>query len=146
MYDIQESIVVKYEEALRGRELWLELKEKYQIDAEWYLILMPLYDKELNQKAIYYLSDFMDRKCVQNVLIIYLWGTYLPFKQNKNSEKIYIESISESRMAELITYYRLQLFFRNIVVISMDEPFGTKGIIGKCGITLDDYIKDALYV
>ena len=61
-------------------------------------------------------------------------------------ERVYIESVDEKMMTELVSYYRLQQFFRNIVVITMEEPFGTGGIVGKCGITLDDYVRDALYV
>lgn len=146
MYDVQKCVDEKYNDALCGRTEWIELKEEYQIDNEWYLILMPSYDEELNQKAIYYLRDFMYRKYVEKVLVIHLLGTSLHFKENMDNKKVFIKSVSKGKMRELITYYRLQSFFRNIIVISMDEPFGTKGFIGKCGITIDDYIKDALYV
>ena len=33
-----------------------------------------------------------------------------------------------------------------IAVISVEEPYGNANIIGKEGITLHDYVKDALYV
>lgn len=144
--DEWEGINEKYGCSLRGRDRWLKFKEKYQIDEEWYLILMPTYNEKLNRKAFSYLDEFMDKKYIKKTLVIISEHSNVNSMSYNKREGVYIESVNEKIMKELVSYYRLQQFFRNVVVISMEEPFGTGGIVGKCGITLDDYVKDALYV
>ncbi len=144
--DIWRDIEEKYNCSLKGRARWLRYKEKYQIDEEWYLILMPAYNEKLNYKAFLYLADFMNRKYIKKTLVILLEQGKTNSVPSNMQERVYIESVDEKMMTELVSYYRLQQFFRNIVVITMEEPFGTGGIVGKCGITLDDYVRDALYV
>ena len=144
--DVWGDIEEKYDCTLRGRARWLNYKEKYKIDEEWYLILMPTYNEKLNHKAFLYLEDFMNRKYIKKTLVVILEHDKANFVPPNKRESVYIEGVNEKIMMELVLYYRLQQFFRNVVVITIEEPFGTGGIVGKCGITLDDYVRDALYV
>lgn len=141
-----EDIEERYRYSLKGRDRWFKLKEKYQIDKEWYLILMPTCNKKLNHTAFLYLNEFRNKKYIKKILVVISdHGKDNSISFNKWKD-VYIENVDEQVMTELVLYYRLQQFFRNIIVISAEEPFGTGGIVGKCSITLDDYVRDALYV
>lgn len=139
-------IIEKKNMILHGRKVWLTLKNKNVIDNSWVLILFPTRNTELNESAIKCIPAYLDRKYLANTMLLAIEGTGL-FKDIKiNGHLVVTKYLSESDMESILTFYKLQQFFKNIVVVSLEDPFSGGGIIGKCGITLDDYVADAIFV
>lgn len=139
-------IIEKRNLALRGREIWLAIKASNNLDENWALVIFPTENVELNKTAVEYLSDYLKKKYLNGVVL--LTHKYAPFIAGISIDNCTMVSkcLSENDMEAIIMYYKLQQFFRNIVVVSIDEPFGCDAIIGKCDITLVDYVADAIFV
>ncbi len=144
--------------AKKGREIWLEIKEKYSFEPEsGCLVLMPSADKQLNQAAMRHLPHYMERKyldkavviCMEEKLLIEEMQKGKPAEENNTAgrtRQIITVQLEADKIAQLLKYYRLIQFTKNIVVVSLEEPFGNANIIGREGITLENYVVDALYV
>ena len=134
----------KINEAKKGREVWLQLKDKWNIDSNWVLVIMPENDVKLNDCAIKKLSEYMKRKYYHKAIIIYCDDNFL---QSIDYNDIFVlEKIDDSEMKCIVSYYCLQQFFKNIVVVSLEEPFGSKNVVGHMGISLVDYVENALFI
>lgn len=135
----------KYEMALQGRSHWLEMKKKYGINDEWGLIIIPDVSADICMSGVKNLGFYLRKKILKNALVIITDNNRLSMS-NFDEDGINIEIMKNESVEEILMYYKLHQFFRNIVVVSVDEPFGTSGIIGKCEIGIDEYVRDALYV
>ena len=132
-------------QAKRGREVWIYLRKKWGIDDNWFLVLFPEKNDCINEIALRKLDDFLERKYVDNALVVH-YENYLINKLENTKNNIVFEDVKENDMLDMIKYYCLQQFFKNIVIVSIEQPFGSKGLIGHLGITLEDYIENAIYV
>lgn len=141
---IEEVIALKKQSALKGRELWISIKNDFEVDDESYLVILPTDEKKLNESTINNLTYFITRKYIKKIVLV-VKDNIADQRMRKIAEVVPCV-ITNKNMDDLISYCRLQQFFRNTVVVSMDEPFGTRGIVGKQGITLDDYVRDAIFV
>ncbi len=145
MNENEKFLVEEIEEAKKGRKIWLDLRNKWELDENWFLIILPEKSKELNSIALLKLDNFLNKKYVQNALILY--SSYLSDQDKFNySNNIVFVYIEEKKLKQVLRYYRLKQFFKNIVVISLEEPFGNSGFIEHIDITLENYIEDGLYV
>lgn len=131
--------------AWEGREYWLKLKEKYYIDDDCYLILFPEDDNQLNKSAIQNLGKFLDRKYICRAVILFTYDVREKIFYYKEKMDVTFERISQNEMRAILKYYQLTQFAKNIVAVSMEEPFGNRNIINKAGITLEDYVRNAIY-
>ena len=136
-------VETKFEKAILGRDIWIRLKQQYSITEDWYIVIFPTSDMSINKIARDYIKSFARKKYINHFLLL---------SRNEN-EKLNCEEIdvnevqlNENEIEELTLYYRLQQFHRNIVIVSLDEPYASDGIIGKKGITLEDFVKDAIFV
>lgn len=141
-----EELAKDCRQAERGRKRWLEIKDEYKIDGLWYVVICPRKDKELCQLVLQQLPYFLERKYISKAMVI---------MEDSDRENMYIENkditicfkqAGGQEIDEILKYYRLVQFEKNVVVVSLEEPYGTAGIIGKEGITLKDYVNDALLV
>lgn len=132
--------------ALAGREYWMSLKESYGINEDCYLVLCPSEDSLLNKMAMKNLSDFLIRKYIKRAVVLSIDSAIKTYFPCTNNIDVFFEIAKKEKMDSILKYYRLTQFAFNVVVISMEMPFGNSNIIGKKGITLEDYIKDAIYV
>lgn len=140
-----EELKEDYQLALEGRKCWLGLKKKYEIDDNCCLIICPTEDQILNRIAMENLKDYLKRKYLKKAVVI---TSYLNIKEYcPYIEKIdiYFEYMEEDEVEGILKYYRLTQFAKNIVVIYLEEPFGNGNIIGHKGISLVDYVKNAIY-
>lgn len=140
----QESREKYKQQAIGGRKVWLELKEKYLITNDKCLVFISSSNKELNHYAIKNLKEYIEKKYYTGALVVCE-------DELKEDEKQYVQDfdvvcIDENIVKDLLAYYRLVQFTKNIVVVSEKEPYGNLGIVGKKDITLEDYVKDAIYV
>lgn len=143
---MKNEFINDYKMSLNGRECWLYFKDKYNLRIEDYIILFPDDEETLNQVAASQLTDFLKRKFAKKALVLCVNSEVKKVIENFIEVNIPSEIISEKDMQNLLKYYRLVQFTKNIVIISTEEPFGNDHIIGKDGITAEDYIRDAIYV
>ena len=141
------SVLAKdYKMALGGRNYWIELKNKYTLNEMAYLIICGSSDMEINNLAIKNLNKFLKRKYIRKALVVSNELNLDKLYDDSSDEEVYFEFASQEQLNMLIKYYKLSQFTSNIVCISMEEPFCNRNIINKEGITLNDYINDAIYV
>lgn len=137
------------EKAGRGMKNWLFLRDKYNIGVFDGVIFFPSFRNDLNEEAIKLIPYYMDKKFISRALALYVQD-YLDEMLRKSAiseDKILLlEKIDSEEMSELLQYYRLQQFTKNICVISFKMPFGNDGVIGKEGISIGDYVKSAIYI
>ena len=141
-----DRIMEKFNTALHGRELWIELKRINQIDENWILILFPVDDSNLINAALKELPLYMRRKYLNSALLIGDNNNVVIDEISVEGLNVLSKHISPEDIESILSYYRLQQFFKNIVVVSLNEPFGSDALIGKKGITIDDYVRDAIFV
>lgn len=140
------ELMEDYQLAKQGRTWWLEIKKEYGIDEFWYVVICPEKDGELNRLLLEHLPDFLERKFIYRAFILVEEGKQRKMKLEDRKITIYIRQMGKEKINAILKYYRLIQFEKNIIVASLSEPYGTAGIIGKEGITLEDYVKDALLV
>lgn len=137
---MNEQVSQSFDAARRGHVIWKKIRDTYQIGENDCLVILPDHDEKLDSAALRNLDDYLHRKYINRAFVI------APYEKNiRNSNHEFI-NLSIDEVNELITYYKLVQFKEKLVIVSMKEPFGNDGIIGKAGITLDDYIVNALYV
>lgn len=141
-----EELKADFQSALKGWEYWLDLKERYRFNEKDGLIICPSDNCLLNKVAMEKLNEFLIRKYIQRVVILSVVPEIESYYSRCDKVKAYFQQIGSANMYCLLKYYRLTQFTKNIVVISCEEPFGNRNIIGKKGITLSDYVRDAIYV
>lgn len=134
------------EMAVRGREYWIHMKEKYVPDEETGLVIVQSEEQEMIDTALRLLPVYMKRKYLKRVIVVIEQKTAAGIEKEKNSDAVIFVAAQRKEIEDLLAYYRLVQFFHEIAVISVEEPYGNANIIGKEGITLYDYVKNALYV
>lgn len=121
-----EDINILREKAQRGRELWLELVEKYNIDDATFVVLLPDTNREANCCAMKYLDMFLKQKYAKKALVLSHdeWVKNEGMKLTDSAE--YVEFDRESAEA-LMQFYCLYEFAPNLVIASLTEPSGRLG-------------------
>lgn len=133
--------------AMRGREYWMKLKEQYCPDEETGLIIVQTEDLELISAAVWMVPEYLKRKYLKRVLMVVNQALAANLIKIMLEESHITLIITErEHIEELLDYYRLVQFFSEIVVVSTNEPYGNSHIIGKMGISVENYVKSALYV
>lgn len=132
--------------AFHGRKYWLSLKEEYIPDGKTSLIIFPSSDEILNHVAIGYLSEYMRRKVLKKVIIVTDQDRVAEDLRSSRNESIFIAKTDQEHITDLLNYYKLVQFIPRIIIISTEEPYGNDHIIGKAGIKIEDYVRNALYV
>lgn len=135
------TILQAEQEAIEGQKLWGFLKKKYSISINDGVMLLHKDRRELNSKVIENLQLYIYKKSIDR---IFLFTDADIIKINISN--LYTENVGIKGLKAIERYYRLVQFTRNVVVVSEEAPFGSKGIIGKERIKIEDYVKDALFV
>lgn len=145
MIDLQADI----EDAKRGREIWLEIKGQYSLEpVNDCLVILPSQERKLNQAAMKEIPDYMERKYLHRAIIISISSVPLTEQGQQFAEErqIFLKQLEKVQCKQLLKYYRLIQFTKNVIVVSLEEPYGNGNIIGKKGITMDDYVRNAVFV
>lgn len=136
----KENIRDDYFTALKGREYWLHLKEKYGIKNEDGLILCTEEDSRWLEEIAKWLPSFARRKHFSQT--IFLSTVSLPVIPEKDGIFLECAVISGEWMKCLLKYYRLTQFTRYIYAISLEQPFGNDHMIGHKGITIQNWLRN----
>lgn len=138
--------MTRAEMAVAGREYWLHIKEKYQPDEETGLIIMQTGEPEMVHTSVRLIPVYLKRKYLKRVILLMDEEMVPEIGAEGIHEMVSLEAAPRIRIEELLSYYRLVQFFHEIAVVSLEEPYGNAHIIGNEGITLENYVKNALYV
>ncbi|MBE5946733.1 MAG: hypothetical protein E7259_07330 [Lachnospiraceae bacterium] len=120
------DINILKEKAQKGRLLWLELVEKYNIDDATFVVLLPDTNRRDNECAMKYTDAFLTQKYAKKALVLSHdeWVRNEGMKLTGNAE--YVEFDRESAKA-LMQFYCLYEFAPNLVIASLTEPSGRLG-------------------
>ena len=150
MSDYSSSLYGHFQMAFHGRRIWKGIKKQYAPDAKTtVLLIFPLHDSELNRCALTHLPAFLERKLYSRALALVCdRGTHDELKQlsaGMKAAKIDPVLLSDEDISVVCKYYRLIQFFDNIFVVSLEEPYGSKGLIGKKHFTLEFLVKNSIF-
>lgn len=137
------------EDAKRGREIWLRIKGEYSFEPiNDCLIILPSWEIKINQAALRDIPDYMRRKYLHKAIVVSSTDMSLIESMQEPAEgwQIFFKQLEQIQCEQLLKYYRLTQFTKNVIVVSLEEPYGNGNIIGKEGITLEDYIRNAIFV
>lgn len=131
------------EQAAKGRQVWLGLKETVQYTSDDCLIIFGATDRRLMEPAFDYIPEYLRKKCFsRGILLISRDNGDFPETDEEIIVKVRLDA---DDIEALLKYYRLCQFAENIVVVSLEEPYGNDHLLGYKGISLDDYIKNAIF-
>ena len=120
-----------------GKQLWNIIVKKYDINYNKVVIVLPEDNDEWNRTALKYLPNYMQRKSVEEAVIIV-----------NNNEKILnkikckVVKLSSYAISLLMQYYCFYRFFDNIVFFYLNYPRDnlTKLVLEQGNITMDEWI------
>lgn len=138
MFDLE----YEYEDALKGRNIWLEIQERYHITNQWGVIFFISGDDRLNNQVVQLIPDYMKKNNLNEVLIIQEKDN---LSEVKTIENVNYLTLHKSEITKVLKYYRLIHFCKNIVVISLEEPYGNECISKNKEIAYKDYIASAIF-
>lgn len=137
---IEEKLEQKIVQAKKGREEWIRLKERCDIDSHTYIILFPEEKTQCNRYVLKYLPDFAKTKKAEKIILLSYDDEVL--NADIKCENAVCESVrwSCAQAEQLMSYYTMQLFTNNLIIASPDEPNGRRGrnIIGIKGVTEEE--------
>lgn len=145
--DLKEILEKDIEKAYKGRQLWIELRDKHQWGDGDYVILMPSDDKECNYYSLLYLNSFINQNKGQRA---YLLTCDEGVKRNaaRFSDKICdIIDFSRESAECLMKFYSLYTFTDKLIIASLNEPEGRSGLrlIGKKGLSVEEIVAIGIY-
>ena len=132
-------LVEHFAMAKKGRIFWQNFKKEISWKSDWSLIIVPNEDPRLREALNRLLPEIKRRKYMVQPVIV------SDCIIEEYHENVIIKLISSEEMLSLIKYYRLCQFASNVYVVSFELPFGSKGIIGVKGITIDDYLLNSVF-
>lgn len=140
-------INIQIEKATKGREMWLELEDKYNV-GNGVVLLYLCDDQELNEIALKNLKSLIEYRNSIGALIV---------THNENDIKlpthdfgdynISLEVLSKEQSENLLVFYELYQFTDYFYIVSMDKPWGSKlkFLKGRVGIEKDVILKECIY-
>lgn len=131
-------LFVRMKSVLAGKRLWNKIQRKYDICNKYFIILKEK-EPELAIKSMEFLDEFLRKKYSQGAIIL----TTDKSITSKNGEVIIITSKEEEG---ILSYFNLYPFYDKVIVVSLKEPYGSYGLLNKEGITMEDMIKEYIFV
>ncbi len=137
-----DEIMDSFIPAEQGKSLWLEIKAKYGYQNGDLLLLLPTDCDEMNRAAIQYIPVYIKNKYIRHAFVVY----------RKNAAYFEVDmpyvtdiELPETQLLQLVALYKLIQFEKNIVAVIPELPFASVGILGKNGITAEDYVINTFF-
>ena len=125
-----------YEEAVKGRALWIKVKEMYEVEPEKSLLV--IYDMRESQ-YLREVNEYLEKLVAKGEYKkIYLFSCSTIIESNMDIVEIIL---SEEEMECIQSYCRLVKFAPHIRPIIYREPFGNLNMIDYKGITINEYLR-----
>lgn len=130
--------------ASRGKKIWHKIQKKYHMENE-FLILLRDTEKELAKSALSYLQEFIKKKYSSGAVVVTTNKDFITEYSNLQCN-INFELVSPEQEEFLVAYYCLYHFYDAVIVVSLNEPFGSYGLLEKETITLDDMVREYIFI
>ena len=146
------SVIGHIRLSLRGRRIWFRVRKQYSVGDATCLFLMPHDDSELNLCALRYLNPYLVKKHFNHAIL--LTGNKevketLEFMHKEDAKKVTLKIdiviMPYDDILAVCKLYQLAQFFEDVKVISLDEPYGSRGFIDKKGYKVDDLVSHMLF-
>jgi len=127
---------------------WFLLKQKYHIDNDAVVIMLPESNIKWNDTALYYLDDFMRRKKADHSFVFCADRSYMEKRVVKGkSVNIRFFYYDKNKMRHLMNYFCLHQFYDKIVFFFLDYPYENKAgyILDTTNVTLDELVCLSFY-
>jgi hypothetical protein len=133
----------------RGKRLWRRVKRERRVDAaSCALVLMPQSDLELNTCALRHLDGYLRQKYLKSALVLTHDRAVLAAARELASAPpgsgVRAQLAPERDIGCICKYYCFAQFAKHIVVVSLDEPYGSGGLLAKKGCSLDDIVTGSI--
>lgn len=135
----------EFRHALSGREVWLKIKKKYEFTNEFGIVLFPSENQDLNTEAAALLPSYKSRAALKKVVAVTCRKSAACLLSCLAEENIEYEMLGQEEMEDLLGYYRLVSFCAHVIVVSLDKPYCEKHFLTETGITLENFVKNAIY-
>lgn len=134
-------------EVERGQEIWQKIKEKYSL-TEWdALVIDDGSNIELSLAAERNLISCLRTKYIRRAVYLGLTEIHInPQGHENESLEIFQMVLQAADLYALLRFYRLIQFTKNIFVISGKAPYSGVGVIGKAGLTYEDYLRNGIFI
>ncbi len=120
----------------QGIVWWREISHQYKLKRTDYVVVLGK-DYALNQEVVNCLPNFIKKKYANRVLII---GSDL-MNYRMSDDKLVLIEYTEGKVEALLQYYKFNEFW-GIIISSLDEPFGSYGLLEKRTINLKDIVEN----
>ena len=136
-----------YREVNRGRDIICSIRELYTLDETVCWVLLPEENEELNRLATgCILLDYMENKgCPRAVILSPDRGQNSPHSVWQRGREILSLALEAEDFAAVLSYCRLVAFASHLIIVSLREPYSFSAWIGHFGITLERFVRDALF-
>lgn len=136
-----------FKRAYHGKRVWNRIKKKYQFNECTQLVIMPEDDEGLNDIAFHYMPYMMKRRGADKAIVVRRKekaGESLISHEAYETQYCYLEP---NAIYDLIHYYELYIFTRNISIISCTRPNGNTmhKFLGKNGVNEEDLVCLCMY-
>ena len=135
-------IAKRLKAALSGRSMWLKLRQKYDVDNNIYVLLMPEDDLELNEQALLHIEDLVVYRRARGVIILTDNKWIIENAKTYSDKILSVLESSQKEIDDLLSFYELYAFTERLLIVSLTKPFGRKlqNTLGVQGITKEDLV------
>ena len=130
----------KVEEIIKGRELWLDLKHRKDIDEKDFVVIYP--NNDLIDYAEKYIDYYVAKRNARRIFAITTDSSLV-----NRSLYSFIKEISDDEMEGIVSYYSLMPFHNNMAFVSFSKPYGRIDMksMERNNISEDDIMKYGIF-
>ena len=130
--------------AWKGRRAWLKLDKAHALREKSAIVFMPDDDSELNYCALKHLDQYLKKHYLAScALLIADHGD--KFESENIGEEVKVIFVPAETMELILCYYRLVNFRERLKVISLNDPYGSRGLLKKDGVDIDYMVVNYIY-
>ena len=148
MMDYHRALDESFARAEQGRLAICSLIEHNGVREDTCWVILPTDDEELNRLATgSILRDYITAKRYVRTIVIARDDAAVPedaMCDVDGCELVY-RRLAPEDLDAVLSYYRLVQFAPDVIVVSLEEPYSFSKWIGHFGISLEQFVRDALF-
>lgn len=147
--NISQLLNKKFKKVQKGKSLFWKLYNSIPNinKKETIFLIFPESDKEINYYGLLYLDEFLIKYNLRKAVIITNnnWGVKDLAHYSKKIEKVFVVTCDD--VENIVCYYSLYPFMRNIRIVSLDKPDGRRGsnLLGRNALSKEKLIAMGVY-
>jgi hypothetical protein len=133
--------------AWRGRDVWIRLRERHDIDNGAYVVAFIEDDRVLNEVALARIPDLIADRRARGVVVV-TDQTWVAEEAGKQAHGVLAVELLTAREIEfLISFYELYQFTPRLFFVSLSRPSENRlwKMVGVNGLTLADLVCLSMY-